>query len=84
MEDISSEEYWFQLAVGLQELTKKRRKMIMEIHGEGSEESYRVKEKGAKEIWKRQMSQEELDKETVELKELLAPQNFPSILGGAS
>lgn len=44
----------------------------MESHSEGSEESYRVKAKGAKEICKRQMSQEELDKEILELKELLS------------
>ena len=44
----------------------------MESHSQGLEESYIVKEKGSKEICRRQMSQEELDKETVELKELLS------------
>ena len=44
----------------------------MESHSEGSKESYIVKEKCVKEIYRRQTSQEELDKETVELKELLS------------
>ena len=37
-------------------------KMAMEIHMEGSEEGYKMKEKGAQKILRKWMSQVELDK----------------------
>ena len=42
-------------------------KITMGSHREGSEESYKMKEKGAKTIRKNRMSQEELDKELTEI-----------------
>ena len=41
--------------------------MAMGSHREGSEEGYKMKERGAKIIHKNQMSQEELDKELDEI-----------------
>ena len=41
----------------------------MESHMEGSEEGYKMKEKGAQTICRKQMSQAKLDKEIVEIRE---------------
>jgi len=44
-------------------------KITMRSHVQGLEESYKMKKKGAKEICRKQMSQEERDKEIVEIRE---------------
>jgi len=43
--------------------------MAMEIHMEGLKEGYKMKEKGAKTICRKQMSQAKLDKEMAEIRE---------------
>ena len=61
-ENINSVEGW--LVAGVESHIEEN--ITMEIHVQGSEESYKMKKKGVKEIYKNQMSQEEQDKEIVE------------------